>query len=465
MAQTSTRPQEKQGENKMGIMPINKLLLSMAVPMMISMLVQALYNIVDSIFVSQLCEDALTAVSLAFPVQNIMIAVCTGTGVGINAFVSRALGSKNQEKANHTANNGILLSLLSFVGFAVVIGLLGRTFFAVQTDNAQIVDYGTSYIRIVGMLSMGMCMQITLERLLQSTGKTVYSMITQTTGAVINIILDPIFIFGLLGFPRMEVAGAALATVIGQIAAAGLALYFNLRHNPELTIDLKKYRFSGKIVGEIYSVGLPSILMASIGSVMNFFMNRILISFTSTAVAVFGVYFKLQSFVFMPVFGLNGGIVPIIAYNYGARRPDRIISTAKLGLAYAAGIMLAGTAVFLAIPGTLLGMFNASDAMLEIGIPALRTISLCFIFAAAGITMTSVFQAMGKGSLSLAMSVFRQLIVLLPSAYLLSKIGLSAIWWSFFIAELCCFVFGAVLFIRLYREKIVPLGEPETEAA
>ncbi len=461
MSQTTPRLEERQPENKMGVMPINKLLLSMSLPMMISMLVQALYNVVDSIFVSRLCEDALTAVSLAFPVQNIMIAVCTGTGVGINAFVSRALGSKEGEKANHTANNGILLALFSYIAFAVVIGLLGRVFFTMQTDDPQIIKYGTDYIRIIGILSFGMVFQITLERLLQATGKTIYSMISQTAGAVINIILDPILIFGLLGLPRMEVAGAALATVIGQIAAAVIALVLNLKYNPELTIDLKKYRFSGKIVSEIYSVGLPSILMASIGSVMNFFMNKILISFTSTAVAVFGVYFKLQSFVFMPVFGLNGGIVPIIAYNYGARRPDRIIKTAKLGLMYAGGIMLAGTLIFLILPKPLLLLFDASPAMLEIGIPALRTISLCFIFAAAGITMTSVFQAMGYGTFSLAMSVFRQLIILLPSAYLLSKIGLSAIWWAFFIAELCCFAFGAVLFLRVYRNKIVPLGQPE----
>lgn len=461
MSQTMTKTPDAQAENKMGVMPINRLLISMAVPMMISMLVQALYNIVDSVFVSQLNENALTAVSLAFPVQNIMIAVCTGTGVGINAFVSKALGSKDTEKANHTANNGILLAFFSFIAFAVVIGSLGRVFFTMQTDDQQIVNYGTDYIRIIGIVSMGMVFQVTLERLLQSTGKTIYSMITQTTGAVINIILDPILIFGLLGFPRMEVAGAALATVIGQTVAACLALYFNLKYNPELTFDLKKYRLSGKVIKEIYSVGLPSILMASIGSVMNFFMNRILISFTSTAVAVFGVYFKLQSFVFMPVFGLNGGIVPIIAYNYGARNPGRIMKTAKLGLVYAASIMAAGTLIFLIMPKTLLKMFNASDAMLEIGSPALRIISLCFIFAAAGITMTSVFQAMGRGTLSLAMSVFRQLVVLLPSAYLLSKISLSAIWWSFFIAELCCFVFGAVLFLRLYREKIEPLGRTE----
>ena len=463
MAQTTAKRTSAQaaqpGENKMGFMPINKLLISMSVPMMISMLVQALYNIVDSIFVSNLNENALTAVSLAFPVQNIMIAVCTGTGVGINAFVSKALGSKDQEKANRTANNGILLALFSFIGFAVVIGALGRLFFTVQTDDQQIISYGTDYIYIVGVASIGMCFQIILERLLQSTGKTIYSMITQTVGAVVNIILDPIMIFGLLGFPRMEVAGAALATVIGQIVAACLALYFNLKHNPELTIDLKKYRFSGKVIKEIYSVGLPSILMASIGSVMNFLMNKILISFTSTAVAVFGVYFKLQSFVFMPVFGLNGGIVPIIAYNYGARRPDRIMKTAKIGLVYAACIMAAGTLIFLTIPRALLMLFNASDAMLEIGIPALRIISLCFIFAAAGITMSSVFQAMGKGTLSLIMSVFRQLVILLPCAFLLSKISLSAIWWAFFIAELCCLVLGAYFFLRLYNEKIKPLGE------
>ena len=312
-------------ENKMGVMPVGKLLLSISVPMMISMLVQALYNIVDSMFVAQLNENALTAVSLAFPVQNLMIAVGTGTGVGVNALVSRSLGEKNTEHANKAANNGVYLSLFSFLAFALLTGFFGKIFFQVQTKDAQIISYGADYVRIVGIMSFGIFFQFIFERLLQSTGKTLYTMVTQSLGAIINIILDPIMIFGLFGFPRMEVAGAALATAVGQIVAASLAFWFNVRKNKELHISITKYRLSGIVVKQIYSVGIPSIIMASIGSVMTFGMNKILMAFTSTATAVFGVYFKLQSFIFMPVFGLNNGLVPIAAYNYGARKPNRIM--------------------------------------------------------------------------------------------------------------------------------------------
>ena len=443
----------KTPENKMGVQPIGKLIISMSVPMMISMLVLALYNIVDSIFVSRIGEDALTAVSLAFPIQNLMIAVSTGTGVGINAFVSKYLGAKEYEKANSIANNGIYLAIFSYIGFALFCGIFGGPLIRAMAgdgQNADIIRYGTEYIHIVGLMSFGLFIQMVMERLIQSTGKTMYSMVTQIVGAVINIILDPIFIFVF----DMEVVGAALATVLGQIIACGLAIWFNLRKNPELTINLKKYRLSGSAVRDIYSVGIPSIVMGSIGSLMTFGMNRLLMGFTSTAAAVFGAYFKVQSFVFMPVFGLNNGIVPIIAYNYGAQKRKRIIEAMRLGLTYAGGIMLLGTLVFQIFPKQLLGMFNPSDAMLEIGVPALRIISLSFICAAIGIVFTSVFQALGNGMLSLIASVIRQLVVLLPAAYLLSRIGLNAIWWAFLIAEAVCITVLFFFMRNLYNEKI-----------
>ena len=445
-------------ENKMGVMPIQKLLLGMSVPMMISMLVQALYNIVDSMFVARLNENALTAVSLAFPVQNLMIAVGTGTGVGVNALVSRSLGEKNTVYANKAANNGVYLSIFSAVAFALLSLFFGRFFFAVQTDDPQIIAYGTSYVYVIGILSIGMFFQFITERLLQSTGKTIYTMFTQGLGAIINIILDPIMIFGLLGFPRMEVAGAAVATVTGQIIAAGLGVWFNRTKNHELHISLRKYKVEKEVVKGIYSVGIPSIIMASIGSVMTFGVNKILMAFTSTAAAVFGVYFKLQSFVFMPVFGLNNGMVPIVAYNYGARKPDRIMKTMRLSIVYAVTIMVAGFAVFQLMPEALLSIFDASEEMVEIGVPALRIISFSFLGAGFGIVSSSVFQALGHGMLSLIVSVLRQLIVILPAAWILARIGgIHMVWWAFPIAEifsaLVCFLFVK----KVYRNEIKPL--------
>lgn len=452
----STATPEK--ENKMGVMPVPKLLISMALPMMISMLVQALYNVVDSMFVARLSEDALTAVSLAFPVQNLMIAVAAGTGVGVNALLSKSLGEKNTKAANQTADNSIFLAFLSYIAFALIGLFLTRPFFMSQTGNSAIVEGGVSYLSICCVFSFGIFGQITFEKLLQSTGRTFYSMLTQMIGAVLNIILDPILIFGLFGFPKMGVAGAALATVIGQVVGALAALYFNLAKNKEIQLSFKGFRPNGSIIRRIYAVGVPSILMASIGSVMTFGMNKILIGFTSTATAVFGVYFKLQSFVFMPVFGLNNGMVPIISYNYGARRPDRITQTVKLAMGYATCMMLAGFALFQLIPDKLLAIFNASDTMLSIGVPALRMISVSFLFAGISICASSLFQAMGHGVLSLIVSLVRQLLVLLPSAWVFSKIGgLSAVWWAFPLAEVFSLLFSVAFLFRVYRKEIQPL--------
>lgn len=445
-------------ENKMGVMPVPKLLISMSLPMIISMLVQALYNIIDSMFVAQLSEDALTAVSLAFPVQNLMIAIATGTGVGINALLSRNLGEKHFEEADLAARNGIFLGFISFICIAVFGTVGSRFFFAAQTDNAVIVDYGTQYMLVITIMSFGIFLEITLERLLQATGKTFYTMITQGTGAVINIILDPILIFGLFGFPRLEVAGAALATVFGQIVAMFLALLFNCRKNTELNLNMRKFRPDKRIISIIYKVGVPSIIMQSISSIMVFGMNKILMPFSSTATAVFGVYFKLQSFIFMPVFGLNNGMIPIIAYNYGARNRKRILSTMRLSIYIAVSIMLVGLLIFQLLPGSLLKLFDASQHMIEIGIPALRIISLSFLFAGYCIIMGSVFQALGNGVYSLIISVARQLLVILPVAYIFSKIwGLNAVWLAIPIAEIASVVLSTLLFKRINRLKLKPL--------
>lgn len=442
-------------ENKMGILPIPKLLVSMSVPMILSMLVQALYNIVDSIFVAKLNEEALTAVSLAFPVQNLMIAVSAGTGVGINALLSKNLGERKYEAANNAGKNGIFLTLISYVVFAIA-GLFGsRLFFTVQTTDQLIIDYGTRYLSIITIASIGLFMQITLERLLQSTGKTIYNMLTQTTGALINIILDPILIFGLFGFPKMGITGAATATVIGQILAAFLALFFNQKYNTEINISMKHFKPCTQTIKNIYKVGFPSILMQSIGSVLTFGLNKILLMFSSTAAAVFGVYFKLQSFVFMPVFGLTNGMIPIIAFNYGAQNKKRIMSTIKLGIGIAVSFGFVGTIVFQAIPQVLLRLFEASDHMLEIGIPALRIISLCFVFAGFGITSSAAFQALGNGLYSLVLSIARQLLIILPAAYIFAKVfGLSMVWWSFPLAEivslfLCIFYLKRIIHLKI----------------
>lgn len=445
--------QETLRENKMGTMPENRLLLSMAVPMMISMLVQALYNIVDSIFVSRICEDALTAVSMAFPLQNIIISIAVGFGVGINALLSRALGQKNAERVNQVAVNGLLLALLSYL-LVLVAGLIGiRAYMRTQTDIETIVNYGITYLNICILCSFGVFIEITFERFLQATGRTVYSMVTQLVGAITNIILDPILIFGLLGFPKMGIAGAAWATVIGQCLGAVVAVTLNHFKNPEVHLRLRHIRPNGRLMGEITAISIPSIIMSCISSLTCFVMNMILIAYSSTAVAVFGVYFKLQSFVFMPVFGLNNGMVPIIAYNYGAQKPERIHKTIRLGMAYAVAIMAVGLLVFQLIPKQLLLMFDASDAMLGIGAPALRIMSLAFVFAGVGIASSSACQAFGYSVYSMLISIARQIVVLIPAAYLLSLTGvLRSIWFAFPIAEIVS-LFLSLFFLRTTLKK------------
>lgn len=446
---------EQQPENKMGIMPVDKLLLSMSLPMMISMLVQALYNIVDSIFVAQINENALSAVSMAFPLQSLMIAMGAGTGVGVNAVLSKSLGEKNFQKANSAAEHGVFLAGISYVIFMLVGILAVRPFYQSQTIDAQIVEYGVSYLTICCVCSFGLFTQMIFERLLQSTGKTIYTMITQGTGAIINIILDPILIFGYCGMPRMGVAGAAAATVVGQIVAGILAVFFHFRKNHEVKLNFRRFVPRKEMIAHIYEVGVPSIIMQAIGSVMVYGMNQILISFTSTAVAVFGVYFKLQSFIFMPVFGLNNGMVPIIAYNYGARKKQRMLQTMKLSICYAVGIMLAGLVVIECIPDKLLKLFNASETMMAMGVPALRIICISFVFAGFCIVCGSVFQALGNGVYSMLVSIARQLVVLLPAAYLLSRLGrVNYVWWSFPIAEIASL--GMTLFfLRRINHRIL----------
>ena len=449
-------------ENKMGTMPINKLLISMSLPMMISMLVQALYNVVDSIFVSQISENALTAVSLAFPVQNFMIAVGVGTGVGINALLSRSLGEKKFEQANKVANNGVFLAVLSYIAFLILGIIFSRRFFQWQTDIKDIVDGGYSYLIIVTTCSFGMYGQIVFEKLMQSTGKTIFSMTTQLTGAIVNIVLDPILIFGLFGFPKLGISGAAIATVIGQICGMSLGIYLNTTKNKEIKVEVKNFRPSLRTIKEIYAVGIPSIIMASIGSVMTFGLNKILLVFSSTATAVFGVYFKLQSFIFMPVFGINNGLVPIIAYNYGARNKDRLMKTVKISIMYGISIMLIGLVIFQVFPKELLSLFNASDKMISIGVPALRTISISFLFAGYCIVVSSMFQALGNGVMSMIVSLVRQLIVLLPVAYLLSKSGnLNMVWWAYPIAEIASVCLSVIGFKYVYKKEVLPLEKKD----
>ncbi|MDR3301004.1 MAG: MATE family efflux transporter [Spirochaetaceae bacterium] len=445
-------------ENIMGTAPVNRLLLSMSIPMMLSMMAQAFYNVVDSIFVSQVGANALTAVTLAFPVQMLMMGIGTGTGVGINALLSKSLGEKNPEMAQKSAVNGMFLIWISAAVFTVAGAFLSRWYFRVQTDIEEIVSMGGDYLFIVTVFSLGVFHQVTFERLLASTGKTFYAMVSQLGGTLINLILDPILIFGFFGCPALGTRGAAIATVIGQFAAAGIGLYLHQTRNKEISMSFRRFKPQSGIIKQIYGIGLASILMQSTGSIMNYGMNIILIAFTPVAAAVFGVFFKLQSFLFMPVFGLNNAMIPIIAYNYGARSKARIVSTIKLGVFYAAIIMVIGLSLFQLIPDKLLLMFNADAEMLAIGVPALHILSIIYIFAGAGLVGVSVFQALGSGLASLLVGIGRQLVVLLPAAYLLSLTGsVRAVWWSSPIAELATAVLCTVFFLGIYRQKIKPL--------
>lgn len=452
----------KNTENKMGVMPVNRLVWNMSLPMMLSMLVQALYNVVDSIFVARISEDALTAVSLAFPLQTLMIAVGAGTGVGINATLSKSLGEKNFKRANDTAFNGGFLYALSYFLFLILGFIVIKPFYVSQLkgNSPQIFDMGVQYLSIAMFFSFGLFGQFFFERLLISTGNTIYSMAAQLTGAITNIILDPILIFGLIGFPRMGVAGAAAATVIGQCMAAAVACACNIKFNHEIKLSLKESRLSGKLIRDIYMVGVPSIVMQSIGSVMTYSMNKILIDFSSTATAVFGIYFKLQSFFLMPVFGLNNGITPIIAYSYGAQQRKRMVKTVKLSMGIAFGFLLLGFAGFELIPQTLLRMFDASGEMMEIGCHAFRVIGIHFLIAWFCIIALTVFQALGKAVYSMVVSIMRQLVVLLPAAYILARVGgLDAVWWAFPVAELMSFAVSASFLAVVYRQIIKPLPE------
>lgn len=449
---------DKPMENKMGVMPVGKLLANMAIPMIASMLVQALYNIVDSIYISRVSESAVTALSLAFPVQNMMIAFSSGIAVGVNSLLSRSLGEKNQKMANKSAGNGITLILIVVVLF-MIFGIFGsHPYYAFQSDVAETVTGGSTYVSIICIFCIGSFMEILLERLLQSTGRTIYSMITQGTGAIINILLDPVFIFGMFGVPAMGVAGAAVATVIGQCVAATLALIFNIKKNPDIQLSFADLKLDKEAVGKIVVVGVPSLVMMAIGSVMNFGMNQILQGFSETATGVFGIYYKLQSFFFMPIFGLNGATISIVAFNYGAKSKKRMMKAIKLSCTVALIIMLLGVAAFQFIPEVLLGIFNPSDEFLAIGVKALRIISIHFPIAAVCIVLGSVFQALGNGIYSTIVSLARQLVVLLPAAYLLSLTGdVGMVWWAFVIAELMSLLVTTICYVKIYKDRIKPL--------
>lgn len=447
-------------ENKMGVMPMGRLILSMSVPMILSMLVQALYNVVDSVFVARYSQDALAALSYAFPAQNLMIGTATGTGVGVNALLSKSLGEKNFEKANKTAANGVLLAMFGFVLFFLFGLFFAEPFIAFQTKTLSIIAEGRTYLSIVTMLSFGIFGEIMFERLMQSTGKTIYTMFTQGIGAIVNIILDPIMIFGLLGCPQMGVAGAAYATVIGQIVAFILGIVFNHKCNPEVRLHAKNFKPDFGIIGRIYAVGIPSIIMVGIGSIMTTAMNKILNGFSDIAASVFGVYFKLQSFAFMPVFGLNNGVIPVIAYNYGAQKRKRMLHAVRLGCIIATCFMAVGILLMQCIPAELLALFDAGEEMLAIGVPALRIISISFVFAGVCIALSSVFQALGKGIYSMCISFARQLVVLVPAAYLLSLSGnVNAVWWSFPIAEIASIAVSLLLFRHVYKTIIAKIPE------
>jgi len=450
--------------NKMYTMPVGRLLFTMALPLALSMLVQALYNVVDGVFVSWINDggNAVTALSMAFPVQNLMIGFATGVGVGMNALLSKALGENNREKASRAAGSGILLTVAAAVLF-MLFGIFGaRAFFDMQSDVALTVENGTSYISLCCIGCLGIFVEVLGERMLQASGKTVFTLYTQGTGAVLNIILDYWFIFGGLGVPAMGITGAALATVIGQWVAALMAVYFNFRYNEDVQFGLRYLKPDWRMIGKVLSIGVPSVVMMAIGSVMTFCMNQVLISFRhtygETPVGVFGIYFKLQSFFFMPVFGLNNACVSIVAFNYGARQPKRITKTLKYSLGTAFALLVVGLLVFQLLPDQLLGIFNPTEDFLIIGRSALQIISLSFPMAAIGIALGASFQALGNGIYSTITSLCRQLVVLVPAAYLLSLLGdVTLVWWAFPIAEVVSMAVTLLFYLRLYKQKIRPL--------
>lgn len=451
---------EEKKENRMGVMPIGKLLFSMSTPMVISFLVQSLYNIVDSVFVARYSPDALAAVSLAYPIQILMIAVSVGTGVGVNALLSRLLGEGKKDRAKATADNAVLLAIISSIAFAIFGAIGTKAFFDAQTNSESIRSLGYSYLSIVSIFSFGLILEVTYERILQSTGKTIYNMITQGVGAIINIILDPILIFGLLGAPKMGVAGAAIATVTGQIIAMILSFVFNMIYNEEVDISFGKHIFKPDfiIIKDIYKVGIPSIAMQSMSTLMMLGLNKILVRYSDMAVNVLGIYYKLQSFVFMPIFGLNNGMTPIVAYNYGARNKDRIMKVLKYSLLSSIVIMVIGTAIFWVFPKELMILFSPNEEMLRLGIPALRICSLCFILAAFDVIAIASFQSLGNGMYALYASFLRQLVLILPLAYVLSKMfGLEAVWYSIPLAELGCAFLDIYLMKKIYDKKIANL--------
>ena len=454
-------------ENKMGYMPVKKLIVTMSLPMIISMMVQALYNVVDSLFVARISEEALTAVTLAFPMQNLMIAVASGTSVGVNALLSRSLGERHFDRANKAANMAILLTGLNVLIF-VILGLtIAAPFVHSQTRDAAIAADCITYLRIVMICSFGVFFQIMFEKLLQSTGRTLYSMVSQVAGAVFNIIMDPVLIFGLGPFPKMGVAGAALATIMGQCLGASIALVLNIKKNCDITLSVRSVLKPDRaVIKRIYFVGVPSILTMSIGSFMTYCMNQILIAFSSTATAVFGVYFRLQSFFFMPVFGLNNGVVPVLAFNYGAQDKKRIKEALRFSVALAVIIMCVGTLCFQLFPHQLLAMFNASDDMMALGVRALRVISISFPCSAVAIGLASVYQAFSRSYYSLILSVMRQIVVLIPAAWLLARTGVvENVWWAFTIAETFAAVSSLIIYRRIKRTVIDPIpDEPPTFA-
>ncbi|MBQ4611410.1 MAG: MATE family efflux transporter [Clostridia bacterium] len=446
----NTRPQ-----NKMGYIPVPGLILKMSLPMMVSMLVLATYNVVDSIFVSRISENALTAVSLVFPFQMIITAVAVGTGAGANSLIARRLGAQDQESADRAANNALFLSVASGLLFLVFFSLLTPALIGIFKPEAEIASLAVTYLSWVGIPAVFACVQVMEEKILQATGNTLHSMVIQLVGAVFNLIFDPILIFGLLGFPALGVAGAAIATVGGQLAGMILGAFLILNKKCLVKINFRGFRPCPDTIKDIYVVGIPSIFLQMVGSVMNVGLNKILISFTPTAVSVMGVYFKLQSFVFMPVFGLNSGTMPIIGYNFGARSKKRVMEALKYGALYAFCIMIVGLCLFQFCAPFMLQLFDASPTMLEIGVPALRTISLCFPLAALGIMLSSLFQAIGNGRLSFLMSALRQLIILLPAAYVFSRLwGLGAVWYAFPVAEVISLVFAVIMLVKVYNAQI-----------